>query len=67
MVFRQVCADGATFSTDQLQILRRVSFITIKELSATSRHTCYINVKEVMKFKFDFDSNEIIDVYFIFC
>ena len=69
MVFRQVCviADGATFSTDQLQILRRFAFIAIKLLSAASKHTCYINVKEVIKFKFDFDSNEIIDVYFTFC
>ena len=45
MIFRQVCviADGTTFSTDQLQILRRFAFITIKLLSAVSKHTCYID------------------------
>ena len=59
MNFRKVffIADGTTLNTDQLQILRQ----------AASKHTCYINVKEGMKFKFDFDSNEIIDVYFTFC
>ena len=69
MIFRQVCviADGTTFSAEQLQISRRFVFITIKLLSAASKHNCYINVKEVKKFKFDSDSDEIIGIYFTFC